>query len=209
MIQSMTGFGNQEVKVGSFGKISVELRSSNHKFLEMVFHLPEGFLSLEDKIKKEIEARIKRGRIACAINITGGKASGIFINKALLKNYILRLNNIKEQFRIRDEISMDTLIHLPGVLSLDENRAPQASLWPHLKILVKRALDGLIKTRQKEGRALFGYLKNRAENASIVATAIEQEFIEHPQHDPKGDIIPNYSFGVLAQYRRNAESIWY
>ncbi len=47
--------------------------------------------------------------------------------------------------------------------------------------------------------------RKRAENASVVATAIEQEFIEHPQHDASGKIIPNYSFGVLSQYRRLLE----
>ncbi|MCX5711423.1 MAG: hypothetical protein NT060_05720 [Candidatus Omnitrophica bacterium] len=86
MIQSMTGFGSAHGRVMPFGKMTVELRSANHKFLETVFHLPVGFLSLEDKIKKCIESKIKRGRITCAVNIVGGEGSGVAINKALLKN---------------------------------------------------------------------------------------------------------------------------
>ena len=69
LISSMTGFGNQEAEIKDIGRISVELRCTNHKFLETVFHLPEGLLSLEDKLKKEIETKIRRGRIFCAINI--------------------------------------------------------------------------------------------------------------------------------------------
>ena len=84
----MTGFGSKEKEIGSFGKVSVELRCTNHKFLETVFHLPEGFLSLEDRIKKEIEAQLKRGRVTCAINISGAKESKVSINKGLFKNYI-------------------------------------------------------------------------------------------------------------------------
>ncbi len=144
------------------GKICIELRSINHKFLETVFHLPEGFLALEDKLKKEIEAKIKRGRVTCVVTVMGGKAGGVSINKALLKSYILRLKNIKAQFKIQDEVSINTRIHLPGVLSLGENRTPKFNVWPRLKILINACLDSLVKMRRKEGRALHGYLKYRA-----------------------------------------------
>jgi uncharacterized protein (TIGR00255 family) len=163
MIQSMTGFGGKESEIAAFGKISVELRSSNHKFLETVFHLPDGFLALEDRIKKEIEAKIKRGRLVCAINIMGAKTSNVFVNRPLLKRYISTLKQIRRQFQIKDEISINTLIHLPGVLSLAEDRNLKANIWPALKILVRRSLEDLVKTRQKEGRALCGFLKNSSE----------------------------------------------
>ena len=80
MITSMTGFGSRETQVAPFGKVRVELRSTNHRFLETVFHLPEGFLVLEDKLKKEIEAKMKRGRVVCAINIIGANNQSVFIN---------------------------------------------------------------------------------------------------------------------------------
>lgn len=176
MIQSMTGFGSREAQIAPFGKISVELRSSNHKFLEVVFHLPEGFLSWEDKIKKEIEAKIKRGRLTCVITIIGTRGAQVSINKALLKNYILMLKNIKEQFHIKDEININTLIHLPGVLSLGENTFPKLNLWSRLKILVNQVLDDLVKMRQKEGRALFGFLKSRAESLKVSLAIIKTRF---------------------------------
>jgi uncharacterized protein (TIGR00255 family) len=176
MIQSMTGFGSREAGVKALGKICVELRSSNHKFLEVVFHLPEGALFLEDRIKKEIEAKIKRGRVICAINIIENKASPVFINKALLKQYISELKNIKGQFRIKDELSINTLIHLPGVLSLEESRIFKEEIWPALKILVRRSLDGLIKSRQKEGRALFRFLKNRSEMLNAYIGIVKIKF---------------------------------
>jgi len=161
MINSMTGFGSKEAEITPFGKISVELRSSNHKFLETVFHLPEGFLALEDRIKKLIEAKIKRGRIICAINIIGGLGSNVFINKALLKNYTSRLRKIRQQCQIKDDISINTLINLPGVLSLAQNQISKTRVWPRLQILVNQALASLVKTRQREGQALYHYLKSR------------------------------------------------
>ncbi|MFA5275551.1 MAG: YicC/YloC family endoribonuclease [Candidatus Omnitrophota bacterium] len=164
MIKSMTGFGSKEALITPFGKVSIELRSTNHKFLESVFHLPEGFLSLEDRIKKEIEARIKRGRVTCAINISGSKDSRVFINKGLLKRYIAGLKSIKKEFSIKEELSINTLIHLPGILSLEENNIPASSIWPRLKILLNAALDELVKMRAKEGRALFGFFKSKADS---------------------------------------------
>ena len=100
MISSMTGFGSHEIEIDSIGRISVELRCTNHKFLESVFNLPAGLISLEDKLKKEIEGKISRGRIYCAINIKDQVAQGIFVNRKLLKNYLHELNGIKKEFKI-------------------------------------------------------------------------------------------------------------
>lgn len=162
-MQSMTGFGSKELEITPYGKITLELKSSNHKFLETVFHLPDGFLSLEDKIKKRIEAKIKRGRLACVMVVAAAKTSRAFVNKELLKNYIATLQKIKKDFGILDEITLNTLIQLPGVLSLETNNIPRQNVWPRIKLLVNGALDELVKTRQKEGKALLGYLKVRQE----------------------------------------------
>jgi uncharacterized protein (TIGR00255 family) len=172
----MTGFGSRELDIMPFGKIRVELRSTNHKFLETVFHLPEGLISLEDKIKREIEAEIKRGRLGCVISISGGQGTGVSINKALLKNYIQVLKGIKKQFKIKDEISINTLLHLPGVLAQAEDRIPEARLWPFLKALVKQALEDLVKMRHAEGRSLARLLKNKAEAIKKSLDIIRRRF---------------------------------
>ena len=162
MIKSMTGFGSKESELVPFGKVGVELKSSNHKFLDIVFHLPDGFISIEDKIKKEIESKVKRGRITCVVTFSGQKYSKASINKSLLKDYLFMLKGIKQQFKVNGEVSLDTLIHLPGVLCLGEERASTAGIWPKLKILVNRACEELEKMRRKEGRALHSYLYGRA-----------------------------------------------
>jgi len=162
-MNSMTGFASKEMMISPFGKICLEIRSTNHKFLETGFHLPVGFLSLEEKIKKAIEARIKRGRVVCAANIVGGAAGDIFINKRLLENYVSALKKIQRHSCLKDEVRLDTLIHLPGVLSLTENRISKTRVWPRLRTLVDKTLDALVEMRRKEGRALHSYLKTRAQ----------------------------------------------
>jgi uncharacterized protein (TIGR00255 family) len=176
MINSMTGFGGKSREIPPFGKISVELRSSNHKFLETVLHLPEGFLLLEDRIKKEIEGRVKRGRITCMININASSAPAVYINEKLLKNYLAVLKKIKQQFRVQGEASLDTLIHLPGVLSLAESEVPKERIWPALKSLLAEVVDNFVRTRQKEGLALQKYLKGRVKIIKSDVSLLQDRF---------------------------------
>ena len=162
MLQSMTGFGRSEANVGPLGTICVELRSANHKFLETVLHLPEGFLSLEDQAKKEIEAKLKRGRITCVITIFTKTVSRVSLNKALLNRYLAAIKEMRQKYDISEGARIDTLINLPGVLSLTESKIPAVRLWPALKKVVNQALNDLLLMRRIEGRALCGYLKSRA-----------------------------------------------
>lgn len=175
-ISSMTGFGSHEVEINSVGRISVELRCTNHKFLESVFNLPDGWISLEDKLKKEIEGRISRGRIYCAINIREQLAQGIFVNRKLLKNYLHQLNSIKKEFKINDSLSLDSLIRLPGILSLKENKPAGGHIWEQLKPIFLQALTGLLNARHKEGRALGCLLKSRSQRLKKDLVFIKQRF---------------------------------
>ncbi|MFH0855569.1 MAG: YicC/YloC family endoribonuclease [Candidatus Omnitrophota bacterium] len=172
MIQSMTGYGSFEAILPSLGKVSVELRSTNHKFLETVLHLPEGSLAMEERIKKAIESKVKRGRVTCSLNISARRQGNVFINKALLKKYIGKINSIKDEFKIDSGLDMNTLIHLPGVLALEEEKVSPESIWPGLKLAVNAAMDNLVKTRAKEGKALQGYLRKQGEELRTELSAI-------------------------------------
>ncbi len=163
-MNSMTGFGSYEAEVAPFGRIRAELRSTNHKFLEVVFNLPEGFLSLEAGIKKEIESRLKRGRVLCAINISGGESPSVFINQSLIRQYIVAIKKVNKQLDTPEDIRLDTLINLPGVISFADQEVPKENVWPRLKSVLRRALEELVRTRQKEGLSLSRNLKSRARN---------------------------------------------
>ncbi len=176
MISSMTGFGSQEKETDSIGRISVELRCTNHKFLESVFHLPEGMISLEDKLKKEIEGKISRGKIYCSINIRGQAAQGVSLNRKLLKNYLHELHSIKKEFKIKNNLTMDSLIRLPGILALKETKPIGSHIWDQLKPIFLQALMNLIKARRKEGAALAALLKNRSQQLLQDLVFIKKRF---------------------------------
>jgi uncharacterized protein (TIGR00255 family) len=176
MLSSMTGFGSSHKNIYGLGKASVELRSSNHKFLEIIMHLPEGFLSLEEKVRQAIETKIKRGRLICVVTLTNGKRSGVFINRNLAKSYLNSAAALRKQLHIKDTLTLNDLLRLPGVLSLVEQRLPAERVWPQLKPLVSAALENLVSARRKEGRALYIYLKKRAQTLKSNALQVKARF---------------------------------
>lgn len=157
-IESMTGFGAGETRIPSQGKISCEIRSTNHKFLETVLHLPEGYLSLEERVKNEISAYLKRGRVVCAITVTGSFTSEVFVNESLLNGYARAIRRIGTRLKLTNDVSLDTLVNLPGVLSTAENRIAPNKLWLVLQKAVDGALKDLHATRLREGEKLVAHL---------------------------------------------------
>ncbi len=176
MIRSMTGFGSKEGKILPWGKAYLELRSTNHKSQEIVFRLPEAFLSLEEKIKKEIEKKISRGRVLCALSVLGTPPNQVFINRSLLKNYLCNLKNIKKQLHIQGEVQLDSLLQLPGVVSLPTLRMPPEKTWAQLKHIINQALNNLVEMRQREGQALYKFLRYRMENLKSDVAIVQSRF---------------------------------
>lgn len=176
MLSSMTGYASAEKNIASFGKVSVELRSTNHKYLDIVIHLPEGFVALEDKLRKEIESKIQRGRVTCAVNILPMSVAQVVINRPLIKKYLSAIASIRKEFGIKSEVNLDMLLRLPNALLVENNPASGARHWPALKALFNNALDSLVKTRNREGSALFGFLKSRALAIKNTADIIYKRF---------------------------------
>lgn len=176
MIMSMTGFASRELDVRAVGRLYLEIRSTNHKFLEVIFHLPEGFLSFEDRLKKEIESRIKRGRLTCVVTLTPSQRPQVAINIKLLRSYIRAIERIRGQVRVKDGLTVDTLVKLPGVLSLEQPQVSRQRVWPAFRTLVRGAVDDLLAARRKEGRALQRHLTARGKSLRDKLEAIRARF---------------------------------
>src|SRR4029078_11970530 len=74
MIASMTGFARREL-AGSFGALSCELRSVNHRYLEPGFRLPEELRPLESELRQQLSKHLKRGKVACTVHLRGAQAA--------------------------------------------------------------------------------------------------------------------------------------
>src|SRR5476649_499654 len=105
MITGMTGFGAGEVTLGKIKGI-VEIKSVNHRYLDVAFYLPVGFSSLEDKIQKIIANQIKRGRVTVSIKITERPQTSITLNQEAVKRYLDFSKALGKKHRIKNDITV-------------------------------------------------------------------------------------------------------
>jgi len=162
MIKSMTGYGRGENQ-GKF-HFTVEIRSVNHRFLELFVRLPKPWLSFEDKIKNYVRGKIKRGRLDVYVNMHDESLPvDIKIDKSLVNNYYKKLMELKNEIGFEGQISLSLLSLLPNVFILEEDSMVEDDLWESLAPALDEALDNLIKMRTKEGGNLWKDLNARLE----------------------------------------------
>ncbi len=161
MIKSMTGYGkaNQEI---DFRKYQVEIKSVNHRYLDISVRLPRELNYLEDYIKKAISAKIKRGKIDIFITFENNSKEGkeIKINTQLAKNYIAELRNLANEENLLTDIQVTEIAKYPDVLSIQENQDDEKIKFELLKV-VEEATDNLIDMRKAEGEKIAEDLNKR------------------------------------------------
>ncbi|MDD5254474.1 MAG: YicC family protein [Candidatus Omnitrophica bacterium] len=173
---SMTGFGARQASYPHVGRVRVEIRSTNHKFLETVLHLPEGFLSFEEKVKKEIESQLRRGRVICVIDVIDGHPKKVAVNKPLLGDYLRVMKAIQSAAGTEARASLDTLMRLPGVVVLSETTAPSAKVWSAVRSALQESLKNLVRARQSEGAALQRHLQSHGKKISRHLEIVKSRF---------------------------------
>lgn len=172
MVRSMTGFGKGEARFKT-GKVTVEIKTVNHKFFDATLRLPNGITAFEDRIKEILQKKIKRGKVNLNLMYDGTLLKGgkISINRGAAKNYYNALEGLRKALGLSEEVALKDIIAMPGVLSYDSLEAGLASFWPKIKKALDLAADRLIIDREKEGKALQADLSNRTKKiAALLAT---------------------------------------
>jgi len=153
MITGMTGFGAGEVSVGKV-KGNVEVKTVNHRYLDVAFYLPVGFSSLEDKIQKILAGKIKRGRVTVSVKITERPQTSITLNQEAVKRYLEFARSLGEKHRIKNDITVADIMRLPGVVEAKEVFVQAGDIWPVLERSLQKAVAGVVVMRRREGKAL-------------------------------------------------------
>ncbi|MCA9407223.1 MAG: YicC family protein [Candidatus Omnitrophica bacterium] len=159
MINGMTGFGSAQINTGKL-KISVEIKSVNHRYFDLSSYLPPGFGSLENKIRQMIQKSITRGKVTLSIKMMQFTSQNYQINKDVVKQYLSAARQLKKEFGISDGLSTFELIKLPGVVESKEKNINVEALWSDIEKNIEKAMLGLTKMRQREGRSLAADVKN-------------------------------------------------
>ena len=180
MTKSMTAFARSES-----GHISWELRSVNHRYLEVGLKMPDAFRSLEIGLRNKLKARLNRGKIDCQLRIGHSQASdtGLSIDESLLENLTGALATIIPKLETVAPVNPLEVLKWPGLLS--EETADEASIQRTVVELFDTALAQLIEMRSSEGAELRKIiLEKLADLRSIVEqAATEAPIISARQRD--------------------------
>jgi uncharacterized protein (TIGR00255 family) len=154
MILSMTGYGSGSAQKDDVS-ISVEIKTVNHRFLDLHIRLSREYVFLEGEIQQMIRSALDRGRVDVSATIQNAGISKFQVNYSLVRSYIETAEKLRDEFKIQDSLDLKTLLGLPGVLQNEEGDQPDAGILTDLiKKSVQEALEGVLRMRRQEGDAL-------------------------------------------------------
>ena len=183
-MKSMTGYGRGTLEQNDRSYI-IEIKSVNHKYSDITIKLPRSLSSLEDKIRKQVQSRISRGKIDIFVTFFNNSEEGkkIIINKELAKEYLEEINNLCTQTGLKNDISLAELIKLPEVLTI-ENIDTDDIIEEELSIAVNRALDAFCMAREVEGERIkqdllcrISKISEKTEEISVYSSGLVKEYI--------------------------------
>ncbi len=182
-MKSMTAFGRGEAE-DSGCKMSVELRTLNHRFLDLHLRMPRSLMGLEERLRQLISARIARGRVEISISLeyTGQKPRALVADQALLKDAAAILTSIQEEWSLPEPWGWDQLLHFPEVVAVQESSpTDDEALWAVLGPAVQQALEVVDGMRRREGEFLRVELLALLQRVSEQVEVIAQRALAVPQ----------------------------
>ena len=163
MIKSMTGYGRAMLSENS-REYQVEIKSVNHRYLDISVKIPRALSYLEEAVKKEISAKVKRGKFDVCITFENNSTQGrdIKINTELAHLYIKELKELAEKEGILSNIEVTEISKLPEVLNIQNNQSDE-TIETELITVVREATNNLIEMRKVEGSKIAQDLLVRIE----------------------------------------------
>ncbi|MEC3886153.1 YicC/YloC family endoribonuclease [Halobacillus sp. HZG1] len=162
LLKSMTGYGKSTVEVGDT-KIHVEIRSVNHRFLDITTKMPHGLLFMEERLKQVVKGLLTRGRVDIFVTLEGETfiEKKIDVNWKIVDQYFTRLKDLQRRYDLTGDISIDMVSKLDHVFS-EKEMENDADEW---QMALLEAMDNaarqLVEMRLKEGHELYEDLKKR------------------------------------------------
>ena len=160
MICSMTSFSRQESR-DELGELVCELRSVNHRYLEVFVRLPEELRALEPLVRERAAARLGRGKLECQFRFVPSReaASGVRVNERFALQLIEAASDVgRLLYESVPPRAMD-IMRWPGVLETEE--MDLTPVHQRAAELLEQTLDGLIESRQREGSRLAEMIQQR------------------------------------------------
>lgn len=155
MIKSMTGFGRCEIAEAD-RKITVEMKSVNHRYLDVNIKMPKKLNFFESAIRNLLKQYIQRGKVDIFITYEDFTENNVCIkyNQDIAAEYMKYLNQMAEQFSLDNDIRVSSLSRYPEVFSMEEQTMDEEELWKLLEKAIEGAAKAFVETRVVEGEHL-------------------------------------------------------
>ncbi|MGH8054464.1 MAG: YicC/YloC family endoribonuclease [Stenotrophomonas sp.] len=171
MIRSMTAYAGGE-RVTPWGTLGCEMRSVNHRFLEVGVRLPEELRALEPQLRERVAGRISRGKLDLVMRLRVPEAAAsLNVNEALVEqlgDLVLRLHSRFPGMRI----GFTDLLQYPGVLRADSTDA--VALQAEAMALLDEVIDGFVLSREREGDKLATAISERVDSIERIAADVRE-----------------------------------
>lgn len=163
MIKSMTGYGAAEEVING-RNIRVEIKSVNHRYFEYSARIPRSYGFLEEKLKRLLSATISRGKVDVGVMIqtVEGVSEEITINREIAKSYIDALRSVKDEFHLKDDLSLSSIAKFPDVFTVVKVQTDEEALWADVKTVAEKAVAAFVEMRETEGEKMKSDILNRA-----------------------------------------------
>ena len=176
MIKSMTGFATAERTLEAIS-VSTEIRAYNSKHIDIALRLPSGYLILEEKIKGCISERVARGRMEVKIQIKDQSEGAVAFEIDHMRARALQsaLIELKKEFDLQNDVSLELLMSLGGIIKPVETVTEAESIWPLIHQCLDLALDNLETMQWEEGDFIAADLLKRLDYIEDRVREIESD----------------------------------
>lgn len=171
----MTGYGRAEGAVDG-RNIAVEIKSVNHRYLELSSRVPRGYGFLEEKLKTYLQSSISRGKVDVFVAMDTPEDAEVIVtvNHSLALGYVTALKEIVGRYSLRDDVSAQGISKYPDVLSIHKAPEDEDAVWNTVKFKVDEALLKFIDMRKNEGVRLYEDIISRMRVILALVEKIEE-----------------------------------
>ena len=176
MIKSMTGFGRYEY-ADEKCKITIEIKSVNHRYLETSIRMPKQLNFFEVGIRNELKNYVQRGKVDIFVSYEDLQTEQVYLkyNEDLASEYMNIFEEMADRFGIDNDIRVSTLSRFPEVISMESETPDEEELWAVLKECFNKACENFVKTRVLEGEKLLNNLVEKLDNMITMVKFIEEK----------------------------------
>lgn len=176
MIRSMTGFGHGEVSNDKNQKVTVEMKSVNHRYCDISLKLPKKLAMFEANIRNIMKEYASRGKIDIYVSYEdlSETAVSLHYNQAMAEEYMQVFKKMQEDFNIETKITAEVLAKYPEVVTIEEVQQDEEVWWELLEVALRQAAEKFVETRTIEGANLKRDLLGKLDQMAADVTFIEE-----------------------------------